>query len=384
MGPREGDRGYGMSRSYVVTGGGGGVGRAIVERLLRDGDTVVAIDTHPDALGWVVDHPAGDRIIAVAGDATDERAAIAAADRAETAAPLVGWVNCAAVFRDAAIHETATGDLMAAISVNIELAVVGCAVAVRHFVATGIPGAIVNVSSHQAQRAVPGSLPYSIAKAAIEGLTRALAVDYGRNGIRVNAVALGTITTRRYEDDLRRLEPEVGGRIDRGTQRLNALERVGRPEEVADVVAFLLSADHERPPADLPPDQPTRFQLPIGRHDRRPADPEAPRQVALGRQPVAEREIAPAHGGGECIGQLPGQCAGIGAVQLQVEMLHNAHSGQISLQSQGPLADWLYTWTGCVANLALCKRVGSHGTLRAVAEPGALRCPPGPGIAVRR
>ena len=166
-----------MNRSYVVTGGGGGVGRAIVERLLRDGDTVVAIDSHPDALGWVARHPAGDRIITVAGDATDERVAIAAAGRAETAVPLVGWVNCAAVFRDAAIHDTATSDLMAAISVNIELAVVGCAVAVRHFLTTGIAGAIVNVSSHQAQRAVPGSLPYSTAKAAIEGLTRALAVD---------------------------------------------------------------------------------------------------------------------------------------------------------------------------------------------------------------
>lgn len=232
-----------MNRSYVVTGGGGGIGRAIVERLLRDGDIVVAIDTHPDALGWVAGHPAGDRVIAVAGDAADERVAIAAADRAETAAPLVGWVNCAAVFRDAAIHDTATRDLMAAISVNVELAVVGCAVAVRHFLATGIAGAIVNVSSHQAQRAVPGSLPYSTAKAAIEGLTRALAVDYGANGIRFNAVALGTITTRRYENDVRRLGQEVGGRIDRGTRLLHALERVGRPEEVADVVAFLLSTD---------------------------------------------------------------------------------------------------------------------------------------------
>jgi len=232
-----------VTRSYVVTGGGGEIGRAIVERLLREGDVVVALDAHPDALAWIDDHPAVHRLIGVAGDATDERVTIEAADRAKLAAPLVGWVNNAARFQDATIHDTPTGDVMGAISTNIELAVVGCATAIRHFLVTGIAGAIVNVSSHQARRAVPGSLPYSTAKAAIEGLTRALAVDYGANEIRVNAVAPGTIVTARYEDDIRRLGPKVGGRIDRETRRLHALERVGLPEEVADVVAFLLSSD---------------------------------------------------------------------------------------------------------------------------------------------
>ena len=69
----------------------------------------------------------------------------------------------------------------------------------RRFLAADRAGAIVNVSSHQAQRAVPGALPYATAKAAVEGLTRALAVDYGPRGIRTNAVALGSIVTERYE-----------------------------------------------------------------------------------------------------------------------------------------------------------------------------------------
>ncbi len=230
-----------MSRSYVVTGGGGGIGRAIAERLLGEDDTVVVIDADADLLRWIDGHLAGDRLIGVDGNATDERDAVRAADPAETAAPLAGWVNCAAEFNDAMLHCTPTLDLMEMISVNIDMAVVGCAVAVRYFLADDRPGAIVNVSSHQAQRAVPGSLPYSTAKAAIEGLTRAVAVDYGANGIRANAVAHGTITTRRYEEDIRRLGPEAGARVDRDTRRLHALERVGRPEEVAAVVAFLLS-----------------------------------------------------------------------------------------------------------------------------------------------
>jgi len=77
---------------------------------------------------------------------------------------------------------------------------------------------------------VPGALPYATAKAAIEGLTRALAVDYAPKGIRVNAVALGSIITERYE-----------ARLDADVARLQPLGRAGRGEEVAAVVDHLLS-----------------------------------------------------------------------------------------------------------------------------------------------
>jgi NAD(P)-dependent dehydrogenase (short-subunit alcohol dehydrogenase family) len=121
--------------------------------------------------------------------------------------------------------------------------VVGCAVAARRFLAAGTQGAIVNVSSHQAQRAVPGALPYATAKAATEGLTRALAVDYGPRGIRVNAVALGSITTERYEAFLSQQEPAEAERIEEEMRMLHPIGRVGRPEEVAAAVAHLLSED---------------------------------------------------------------------------------------------------------------------------------------------
>jgi len=119
---------------------------------------------------------------------------------------------------------------------NLRLAVTGCAVAVRRFLAAGSPGAVVNVSSHQAQRAVPGALAYATAKAAIEGLTRAVAVDYARTGIRCNAVALGSIATAR-SDAMLAERPEVAAEL----ARLHPIGRPGRPEEVADVVAMLLS-----------------------------------------------------------------------------------------------------------------------------------------------
>jgi NAD(P)-dependent dehydrogenase (short-subunit alcohol dehydrogenase family) len=109
---------------------------------------------------------------------------------------------------------------------------------VRRFLANDRRGAIVNVSSHQAQRPVPGALPYATAKAAIEALTRALAVDYGPRGIRTNAVALGSIATDRYEilaDERHEIEAQM--------RRLHPLGRVGQPQEVAAVVAHLLSPE---------------------------------------------------------------------------------------------------------------------------------------------
>jgi NAD(P)-dependent dehydrogenase (short-subunit alcohol dehydrogenase family) len=217
-----------MTYSFVVTGAGRGVGRAIAERLARRGH-VIALDTDADALSWTADRPG---LEGLAGDAVHERTLNAAVDRASSAGTLTGWVNNAAVFRDAAVHDTPVAELLELITVNLGLAVAGSAAAIRRFLADGTAGAIVNVSSHQAQRPVPGALPYATAKAAIEGLTRALAVDYAPRGIRVNAVALGSIVTERYDP-----------RLDDELRRLHPLGRAGRGEEVAAVVDHLLSAD---------------------------------------------------------------------------------------------------------------------------------------------
>ncbi|MFG1702797.1 SDR family NAD(P)-dependent oxidoreductase [Nonomuraea sp. M3C6] len=225
-----------MSLSYVVTGGGRGIGKAVVERLLGEKNTVVALERDPDALAW-----AGPRVVPLIGDAADEEVAAWAADLAQEAGTLAGWVNNAAVFRDASVHTAPIAEVRALIAANLDLAVVGCATAVRHFLEAGTPGAIVNITSHQATRAVPGSLPYSTSKAAIEGLTRALAVEYGRRGIRVNAVAPGSVATERYESFLSAQSPEAAEAVEEQLARLHPLGRVATPAEVASVVAHLLS-----------------------------------------------------------------------------------------------------------------------------------------------
>lgn len=204
-----------MERSFVVTGAGGGVGRALVDRLVADGG-VVALDLDEPALAWIATHPAAARIVAVCGDATDESVTEEAADRAESLAPLAGWVNNAAVFRDAALHTSPAGMVLEIITANLALTLVGCATAVRRLLAAGHGGAIVNVSSHQGQRPVRGAMPYATAKGAVESLTRALAVDHGPDGIlgerrraRLDQHGAVRVTSRRPR--ARRREPDRSG-----------------------------------------------------------------------------------------------------------------------------------------------------------------------------
>ncbi|NLU76692.1 SDR family oxidoreductase [Streptomyces sp. HNM0575] len=230
-----------MYSSCVVTGGGRGIGRAVAERLLAEGRFVVVIETDPDSLEWLERHPRATRAAAVTGDAADEAVTGRAADLAEEAGPLRGWVNNAAVFRDASLSTSPAGTVLELISAGLAPAVTGCATAVRRFLGAGTPGSVVNITSHQARRPVPGCTPYATAKAAVEGLTRALAVEYGPRGIRVNAVAPGSIATERYTSLLAAQQPHVAAAAEEEMRTLHPLGRTGLPEEVSAVVAHLLS-----------------------------------------------------------------------------------------------------------------------------------------------
>ena len=207
------------------------------ERLATVGNVVV-IELDPDAVAWIDESPGVHRVV---GSAADPDVAREAARLAEDHGALSGWVNNAAVFRDADLPDDAEA-VLELVQTNLAPAVVGCSVAVSTFLTAGRPGAIVNVTSHQAQRPVRGALAYATAKAAIEGLTRAVAVDHGPQGVRCNAVALGSITTERYEEYLA-ADPARAAEVEAQVARLHPVGRAGQPSEVAAVTAFLLSPD---------------------------------------------------------------------------------------------------------------------------------------------
>jgi NAD(P)-dependent dehydrogenase (short-subunit alcohol dehydrogenase family) len=98
------------------------------------------------------------------------------------------------------------------------------------------------ISSVQAYVTLPGCVPYAAAKAGLVAAARALAPEVGRHGIRVNAIAPGTIDTPMLHRDLTGMGPEEAGQFLGKVAAANALGRIGRPDEIADVVVFLASA----------------------------------------------------------------------------------------------------------------------------------------------
>jgi NAD(P)-dependent dehydrogenase (short-subunit alcohol dehydrogenase family) len=168
-------------------------------------------------------------VLAVAGDAADPAVTEQAADPAQATGTLAAWSTTPQCSATPGSTPRLPSEVLDLIVANLNLAGVGCATAVRRFLQAGTGGAIVNVSSHQARRAVPGALPYATAKAAVEELTRALALDYGPRGIRVNAVALGSIATERYQAFLAGQEPTAAVRVEEELGRLRRSAGSGVP-----------------------------------------------------------------------------------------------------------------------------------------------------------
>jgi NAD(P)-dependent dehydrogenase (short-subunit alcohol dehydrogenase family) len=227
--------------AVVVTGCGRGMGAAIARRLLRDGHFVIGIEARPNGAELGADDlGAGGGL--VIGDAADEGALDDAGRRATAGGrQLVGWVNNAAVAIRGTLHEVDRAGVDEVLRVNLLGVLLGASVAVRTFLAQRSGGSIVNISSIQGQVAFPGWAAYIAAKGGVDALTRYLAVEYGPVGIRANAVAPGNIRTPLNEVVIR--EAPDPAAMEAVMSAMHPLGRVGEPDEVAAVVAFLLSSE---------------------------------------------------------------------------------------------------------------------------------------------
>ena len=214
-----------------------GAGRAIAAELLEDGYHVVGVDWNPDALE-ATGAELGAGFEPLHGDVGDWETHEQAAEAAERTAPLRGWVNNAGIDIQGGAHEVTPEEIARGLRV-LQLGVMyGTAVAVRRML-PGRAGSIVNVSSIQGIAAFPRYYVYGAAKAAVVQVSRSVAVDYGPFGIRCNTVLPGTIETPMTEQVLRTGVPrEEALRLE---GELHPLGRVAQPEEIAAVVAFLLS-----------------------------------------------------------------------------------------------------------------------------------------------
>jgi 3-oxoacyl-[acyl-carrier protein] reductase len=226
-------------KTAVVTGGSRGIGRAIVERLARDGaDVVFNYARSAEAAEEVVRtvEEAGGSARAVRLDLAEAGAAEQLMDTASQgpSGSVEILVNNAAINLPrtplAEIEEERFDQLM---TVNLKAAFLTVRHAARH-----MPdgGRIVNISTLNTHRAGRGIAPYMISKGALEQLTAAAAVELGPRGITVNTVSPGATDT----DLLRGTNPKEA--LDMVVQ-LTPLGRLGQPSDIADVVAFLAGQD---------------------------------------------------------------------------------------------------------------------------------------------
>lgn len=226
-----------MTNVVVVTGAASGIGRATAERLIRDGACVVGLDTHTDGLAEVgATH--GDRFFAVTGSVAERASHEEAAREALVLGTLTGWVNVAGIWIPTRAHDLDDEALERVLRVNLVGTALGCSVACRTWVTRRTPGAIVNVSSLESTVAFPSALAYDASKAGVDAITRQVAVEYGPIEIRCNAVRPGAIMTPMAEAYLGDYDRES---MLESWRDLAPLGRVGEPEEVAAVIAFLLS-----------------------------------------------------------------------------------------------------------------------------------------------
>ena len=226
-----------MPGRVVVTGCGAGIGQAIARTLAAGGQFVHGLEQDPSsaaALDAELDH-SGRVEVGDAGDpATLERLA-----RGEPGDPaLVAWVNNAAVATGGTLHDVDVTAVTRLFQVNLLGYFWGCSAAVREFLRLGAGGAIVNVSSIHGSHSFAGWAAYDTAKGGVDALTRYAAVEYGRSGIRVNAVAPGVISTP-LMDRVAAAAPDTHSAD--ALRLAQPLNRTGRPDEVASVVAFLIS-----------------------------------------------------------------------------------------------------------------------------------------------
>ena len=220
--------GGGRVKTAVVTGGASGIGRAVAERLRRDGFRVAVLDLSPtdDGSGYTAD--------------ITDRAQVdtAIAQIREAFGPILVLVNAAGVEGFQKFSNMSFEEWSRVIDVNLN--------GVFHTVQAVLPdmveagwGRIVNISSSSTHSGAPYMSHYVAAKSAVNGLTKSLALEYGPKGITVNAVPPGFIDT-----PMLRAAEKNGflGDIDETIAR-TPVRRMGKPEDIAAACAFLVSEE---------------------------------------------------------------------------------------------------------------------------------------------
>jgi 3-oxoacyl-[acyl-carrier protein] reductase len=230
-------------RVAIVTGAARGIGAATAARLARDGLAVGVLDLDEAACDDVATgiRDAGGRAVGVGVDVTDAAQVEAGVARvADELGPPVVLVNNAGIIRDNLLFRMSEEDWDAVMDVHLKGAFLMARACQAHMTAQGY-GRIVNLSSSSAQ-GNRGQANYSAAKAGLQGFTKTLAIELGRFGVTANAVAPGFVETDMTRATAQRLGVSFEDFVAHTAAQI-PVARIGRPEDVAATIAFLVSEE---------------------------------------------------------------------------------------------------------------------------------------------
>lgn len=228
-------------RIAIVTGAARGIGAGVARRLAADGMAVAVLDLDGATGQPVVEQirAAGGTATSIAVDVADEKSAEAAVNEVvrTVGAPTV-LVNNAGIVRDNLLYKMSTGDWDAVMNVHLRGSFLMSRAVQGHMAEAGF-GRIVNLSSTSAI-GNRGQANYAAAKAGLQGFTKTLAIELGRFGVTVNAIAPGFIET----DMSASVAQRIGMDFDDFKASAAAeipVQRVGQPEDIAHAASFLTS-----------------------------------------------------------------------------------------------------------------------------------------------
>lgn len=230
-------------KAALVTGGISGIGTAVAEQFLADGARVMITDKDAERGAKTLASLAGPgrTVEFFAADLRDHSVCDAIVEACVSRlGGLDVLVNNAAILYRRGTLETSDEQWLETMAVNLNAVFFMCRAAARAMKDGG--GAIVNISSEFGVFAVDGAISYCTTKAAVVQLTKAVALDLARFGIRVNAITPGKIHTDMLESSITQRGLSVADGVAR-ISRFVPLHRVGRPDEIAKAIAFLASED---------------------------------------------------------------------------------------------------------------------------------------------